>query len=126
MYERFEQLLLEKGLKAADITKMTGLKSTVFSEWKSGKSVPKADKLVLIAQALGTTVEYLVTGEESGNETEEGNKYYFSDETAEMAQKLFENSEMRVLFDAARDSRPEDLKTAADFLRRLKETNPDG
>ncbi|HAB94850.1 MAG TPA: XRE family transcriptional regulator, partial [Lachnospiraceae bacterium] len=33
---------------------------------------------------------------------------------------------MRVLFDAAQDSRPEDLQMAADLLRRLKKTNPDG
>ena len=30
------------------------------------------------------------------------------------------------MFEVHKDSRPEDLKTAADFLRRLKETNPDG
>ncbi len=126
MYDRFAELLEKKGLKAYEIAKMTGISQVTFTEWKKGKATPKADKLVLIAQALGTTVEYLVTGEESGNETEEGNKYYFSDETAEIAQKLFEDSDMRILFDAARDSKPQDLKMAADFLKRLKETNPDG
>ena len=120
MYERFEQLLLEKGMKAADITKITGLKSTVFSEWKSGKSVPKTDKLILIAKALGTTVEYLVTGEETVKESTSGKKYYFSDETAEMAQELFENSEMRVLFDVQKDMEPEDMKAMYNMALALK------
>ena len=63
MYSNFEELLKTKEMTAADITRLTGISSTVFSEWKKGKSVPKADKLILIAKALGTTVEYLMTGE---------------------------------------------------------------
>ncbi len=63
MYALFDDLLKSKNLTAADITRMTGISSTVFSEWKKGKSVPKTDKLILIAKALGTTVEYLMTGE---------------------------------------------------------------
>ena len=65
MYDRFEDLLKRKGMKVADLSRITGLTSTVFSEWKSGKSIPKTDKLIKIAKALNTTVEYLVTGEDS-------------------------------------------------------------
>lgn len=65
MYERFYQLLSRLGKRPADVTKATGLSSTVFSEWKRGKSTPNADKLVKIARYLNTTVEYLVTGETS-------------------------------------------------------------
>ena len=54
------------------------------------------------------------------------NSYYINPETAETAQELLKNSEMRILFDAAKDSKPEDLLMAAQLLKRLKETNPDG
>lgn len=69
MYERFVTLLDDRGLKAADVTRATGIKSTVFSEWKKGKSSPNADKLVKIAEYLGTTVEYLVTGSDPAIKT---------------------------------------------------------
>lgn len=64
MYEIFAQLLAEKGLRAADVTRATGIKSPVFSEWKKGKSRPNADKMLLIANFLGVSVEYLMTGKE--------------------------------------------------------------
>lgn len=115
MYEIFEKLLKEKGLKAADVTRATGIKSPVFSEWKKGKSRPNTEKLIKIADFLGVTVEYLMTGEEK-----EGDRYYLNDDTAAMAQKLFENKELRVLFDAAQDADPEDLKTTYDMLMALK------
>lgn len=54
------------------------------------------------------------------------NEYYLDPETARKAQEIFIDKDLRILFDAARGSRPEDLQMAADLLKRLKETNPDG
>ena len=54
-----------------------------------------------------------------------GEKYYLNKETAEMAQKLFENKDLRVLFDAAKDATPEDLKTTYDMLMALKKKERD-
>ena len=69
-----------------------------------------------IADYFGVSVEYLMTGEEpAGNE-----KYYLNDETAEMAQQLFENKDLRILFDTAKDATPEDLQTVHSMLLALK------
>ena len=56
----------------------------------------------------------------------DSDSYYADPKTAQLAQDLFDRPGMRVLFDAARDSRPEDLQMAAELLERLKRTNPDG
>lgn len=71
MYEIFAKLLEEKGLKAADVTRATGIKSPVFSEWKKGKSKPNTEKMIKIANYLGVTVEYLTTGKNSLSSTPE-------------------------------------------------------
>ena len=52
--------------------------------------------------------------------------YYINKETKEIAEYLHSNPNCKILFDAARDSKPEDLQMAADLLLRLKGTNPDG
>ena len=56
----------------------------------------------------------------SGEEKEGGEKYYLNDETADIAQKIFENKELKVLFDAAQDAQPEDLGTVYQMLLALK------
>ena len=84
------------------------------------------ERLQKIADYFHVSVDYLLTGKDTPKESQSGKIYYFDDETAEAAQELFESKEMRLLFDAAKGSRPEDLKMAEDFLRRLKETNPEG
>ena len=52
--------------------------------------------------------------------------YYTDPETARIAQEVFDDPNLRMLFHAARDAKPEDIKLAADMLKRFKETNPDG
>ena len=116
MYEIFAELLEKKGLKAADVTRATGIKSPVFSERKKGKSKPNTEKMIKIANFLGVSVEYLTTGKEKkGGET-----YYLNEETSKMAQDIFENKELRLLFDTARDAEPEDLKAVHTMLLALK------
>ena len=116
MYEIFAKLLEEKGLKAADVTRATGIKSPVFSEWKKGKSNPNTEKMIKIANFLGVSVEYLTTGKEP----EINDKYYLNEETAQVAQEIFENKELRALFDVQRDMEPEDLKALHNMALALK------
>lgn len=115
MYEIFEKLLKTTGLKAADVVRGTGLPSSLFSEWKRGKSNPKADKLQLIADFFGVSLEYLMTGEEK----EGGETYYLNDETREIAQEIFENPDLRSLFDMSRKMPPERLKAHIEFIEKL-------
>lgn len=70
MYEIFAKLLEERNLKAADVCRGTGLPSSLFSEWKRGKSSPKVDKLQKIADYFGVTLDYLTTGKESSEKKE--------------------------------------------------------
>lgn len=66
MYEIFEKLLNERGIKTAEVVKATGLSSTFFSEWKKGKSKsPKPENLQKIADYFGVTVDYLMTGDDN-------------------------------------------------------------
>lgn len=65
MYEIFQKLLNEKGVKTSDVARATGISNMTFSDWKRGKSVPKIDKLQKIADYFGVTVEYLMTGKNS-------------------------------------------------------------
>lgn len=126
MYEMFEKLMAENGLSAYKVSLATGISQSTLSDWKSGNYTPKVDKLQKIADFFGVPLEYLTTGKWDEKESQSGKKYYFNDEAAEMAQSLYEQKDMRMLFDAAQDCKPEDLKMAADLLKRLKETNADG
>lgn len=116
MYEVFEQLLQSYGISAYKFCKETGISQSTISTWKSKKNMISGELAKKIADYFQISVDYLMTGKEK----EGKDKYYLNDETASMAQKLFENRDLRVLFDAAQDATPEDLKTTYDMLMALK------
>ena len=64
MYEVYQKLLDEKGLKNADVARATGISNMTLSDWKRGKSVPKSDKMRKIAEYLNVSVDYLMTGKD--------------------------------------------------------------
>lgn len=65
MYEKFSKLLQSRGLKAADVSRGTGIHQVIFSDWKRGKSQPKYDKLRKIAKYFDVPVEYFTDEEEN-------------------------------------------------------------
>ena len=65
MYEIYCKLRDLKGLKDSDVSKGADVSKSTFSDWKSGRSTPKKDKLIRIANFFGVSVEYLMTGEEN-------------------------------------------------------------
>lgn len=145
--ERRKELMLSQEALA----KRMGLKSkSTICKIERGEDNLTADTIAKYAVALNSTPAYLMgwvddphgrvqfdmsgiveaITESTMQAIERGElelpKYYEDDETAEMAQTIFENEDMRLLFDAAKDSKPEDIKRAADFLKMLKATNPEG
>lgn len=64
IYDRYCEIRNSKGLKDSNVASGTGIGKSTFSDWKSGRSQPKQDKLQKIADFLGVSLEYLTTGKE--------------------------------------------------------------
>lgn len=63
--------------------------------------------------------EFMKTAKQRfSNSSEE--EYYLNTDTKKVAQEIFENKELRLLFDAAKDASPEDLQTVHTMLLALK------
>lgn len=121
--ERIRARREELGLTQQELADRMGYSSrTTINKIEAGVNDISQSKVVAFAKALDTTVAYLMEWEEE----EEQKAYYLNDETAEIAQQVYDDPDLRMLFDASRSARPEDIRLAADLLRRLKETNPDG
>ena len=63
MFDKFEALINEMGLSYSDVGRGTGMRPSVFTDWKAGRYTPKHDKLVKIANFLNVPVAYF-EGEE--------------------------------------------------------------
>ncbi len=115
IYERIKTLCKQQNLTVTSLEKELGFAKGSLSKIDSHK--PSSERIHKLADRLGVSASYILTGETDS--------YYTNKETARYAQEIFENPDLRALFDAGFDSTPEDLKMATDLLKRLKGTNSD-
>ena len=113
-YETIKKLCKEKGVTVTKVEKDLGFAKGSLCKLNTNK--PSLEKVQKLADYFGVSVNFF-TGSDGHSNTE---TYYHDNETAQMAQEIFGNKELRLLFSAARDASPEDLKTTHDMLMALK------
>mgnify|MGYP003301110772 CR=1 FL=1 len=57
---KLDALVKAKGTNFYKLAKHFGWANSIFSDWKSGKSMPKTDKLLKLAEYFGVTVDYFL------------------------------------------------------------------
>lgn len=62
-YTRYAACRDSRGLKDADVSKATGIRQGVFSDWKNARYTPKLDKLLKIAKLFGMSLDELIGDE---------------------------------------------------------------
>lgn len=112
--ELVKEICKERKIPISRLEKDCGFSNGYIRKLQEGKF--PSDRLAIIAKYLNLSVSYLMTGEEK----EDSPIYYTNEETAKAAQEIFENKELRMLFDAARDADPEDLKALHSMALALK------
>jgi transcriptional regulator with XRE-family HTH domain len=74
-----------------------------------------ADRIKKIADYFGVTPDYILTGHVAG----EQGQYYLDPETAEIAQEIFEDPQLRGLFHMARNLSPDKLKAHYELMKAM-------
>lgn len=112
---RIKELREKKGITQKELANALNVTQTAITYWETGKREPSAEIIEKIATYFDVTPAYIMGWEDSKPEN-----YYLNEKTTKIAQDIFENKELRLLFDAARDAEPEDLEAVHNMLLALK------
>lgn len=107
--EMLKYYLMMNNKTQSDLVNDLGFDKSTVSNWCAGLRVPKVDVIIDIANYLHVNVGDLI--EDNRNE----DTYYLDDDARDMAQFMYENPEYKVLFDASRKVKKEDI----DFVKRM-------
>lgn len=111
-YETIKKLCKNHGVTVTGVEKELGFSRGSLCKVNTNK--PSMEKVQKLAAYFNISVESLLGDEEDSP------GYYLNEETAKAAQEIFENKELRMLFDAARDADAEDLKALHSMALALK------
>lgn len=105
--------MLLNGKTQTDLVNDLGFNKSAVSTWCNGTRLPRMDKVEALARYFNINRSDLI--EEKSSET----GYYLNEETAKLAQEMFEDEDMRSLFHMKKDMPPERFKAHIEFMKNL-------
>lgn len=125
--ERIKALREQRGMTQDELAEKLGTTKQTVYKYETGviTNIP-SDKIEEMAALFGVTPSYLMGWDEDPkNGQPEG--YYLDDETAALAQEIYEDPDLRILLKAKEDLSAEDLNVVINMIKALqvKENNND-
>lgn len=114
--ERLRYYLNKYDITQLELSKRLGVGTTSVYNWCNGIKTPRMDKVDAMCKIFHCKRSDLM--EEPKDET---SNYYLDDDAAAAAQFLYENPDYKVLFDATRKVKPEDIQLVKELLDRFSD-----
>ena len=108
--------LKQANMTQADLAEYMNVSTASISNWCTGNKIPRMDKVDKLCELFDINRSDLI----EDKDTEHKQSYYLNPETSRIAQKIYDNKELSVLFDAAQDAEPEDLQALHGMVMALK------
>lgn len=108
---RIKVMRLSRGLSQIDLAKLVGVSRSTVTMWETDQRRPGYETLDVIADVFNAPLSALLKDEKQQQEDEE---------IYELREVMRRNPNMRVLFSAAKNATPKQLKQAIEILKLLK------
>lgn len=102
-------------LSQIDLARRLGVSPQSVTNWCKGIKSPRMDKVDAMCEIFHCMRKDLM-------QEPDNNSYYINDETREIAQEIYENPNLRSLFDVAKDIPADRLKAHIEFMKNLKDS----
>lgn len=98
-----------------DLVRDLGLPFSTVSNWMNAEKMPRMGNVELLAKYFNCQKSDLI--EDKGTDIPE--TYYLNDDARDLAEFLFKNPKYKVLFDASRKVKPDDIEFVKQLIDRM-------
>lgn len=129
---RIRELREAKSLSQDQLAEKLNVTKQAISQYERGVRKPSVPMLEALCDFFNVSSDYLLGKDDvtvrlvDADGLKALEAYHIDCETMKVAQSIYDDPDLHALFNAARGSNPDNLKLAAEMLRRMKETNNDG
>ena len=116
--DRLREAMEIRGLRSVDLVETTGIPKVTNSYYLSGKTVPRADKLFKLAQALNISEAWLLGYDVAMARTPESKK---NDQLAELIVRMRKDPEFFAAVTALDTLKPDKMSVVVPMLKALQE-----
>lgn len=112
--KRLKELIDANHVNQVELATMLGVSESTVGKWILMKTYPRMGIVEKLSVIFNVPKNYFFDEDESRR------TYYLEPETAEMAQQLHDDPNLRVLMDASRKLKPEELQTVIALIKTMK------
>lgn len=112
--EMLRYLRTREGLSQAELADRLGVAKSTISMYEVGKREPDFETLETIADLFNVDMNFLL-----GKDSSENDRYYINEKTAQAAQEMYDDPDMRTLFDMKRTMAPDRFAAHIKFMKDL-------
>ena len=105
-----------RNLKQSELAEELGVSDKTVSSWEINRTEPKMGMIEKICSVLNCKKTDIIGADNNDNDS----PYYLNDDARELAQFMFENPEYKVLFDASRKVKKEDIEFVKQMIDRVR------
>lgn len=114
--KRLRHYLSKNEMTQVELAKKLGVGTTSVYNWCNGIKTPSMDKVDAMCELFHCNRSDLIADKSE----KEDNHYYLNDDTRQLAQFMFENPEYKVLFDASRKVKKQDIEFVKEMIDRVR------
>lgn len=118
--ETLKHLRTKNGYSQAELANQLGVAKSTISMYETGNREPDFITLEAIANLFQVDMNYLL-----GKGPADEPQYYLDNETREIAEFMFKNPEYKILFDASRKVKKEDIEFVKQMIDRVRGDSDD-
>ena len=115
----FKSLRIKSGLTQQEMADKLKISRSSIGMYENGEREPGFELLESIADYFNVDMNYLLGNKETSENIPQG--YYLNEESRDAAQFLYDNPDYKVLFDATRKVKPEDIQFIKEMIERMSD-----
>lgn len=112
--QNLTKFLNRSGKTQIDLADYMDVSQATVSNWCKGLKLPRMDKIDKICSFFNISRSDLM------NDEKDNPQYYLNDDARDLAQFMFENPEYKVLFDASRKVKRDDIEFVKQMIDRMR------
>lgn len=118
--KNLKRIMYDAGKTQIEVAKDLNISKATISSWMNGTRIPRMDKIDILCNYFNVSrADIMEEKTDQDPKTGQVEEYYLDTEAREAAEFLHKNPEYKVLFDASRKVKKEDIEFVRQFIERM-------